>query len=119
MASIPVGADVIFLIDELNKIVDVTFGSKEAVERATERGQMKSPLKGNLNRVVGVILKPLTHNTIVIRTEDGKEHSYEVRPIIQQRVQMLSKSDAVVLLVDEEGKVTDVAIPPGSSKGRQ
>jgi hypothetical protein len=119
MASIPVGADVIFLIDELDKIVDVTFGSKEAVERAAERGQMKSPLKGNLNRVVGVILKPLTHNTIVIRTEDGKEHSYEVRPIIQQRVQMLSKGDAAVLLVDEERKVTDVAIPPGSSKGRQ
>ena len=43
---------------------------------------MKSPLKGNLNRVVGVILKPLTHNTIVIRAEERKEHSYEVRPII-------------------------------------
>lgn len=58
VASIPVGADVIFLIDELDKIVDVTFGSKEAVQRARELGQKMSPLKGNLTQVVGVILNP-------------------------------------------------------------
>jgi hypothetical protein len=116
MASMPVGADVIFLIDELDKIVDVTFGSKEAVERVAALGQRKSPLKGNLDRVSGVVLKPLTQNTIVIRTEDGKEHSYEVRALIQERLGMLSKGDAAVLLLDEERKVTDVAIPPTSSK---
>jgi hypothetical protein len=116
MASMPVGADVIFLIDELDKIVDVTFGSKEAVQRAAELGQRKSPLKGNLNRVVGVIVKPLAHDRIVIRTETGKEHSYEVRPLIQQRVAALSKGDTAVLLVDEEGKVTDVAFVPSGNK---
>jgi len=45
VASIPVGADVIFLIDELDKIVDVTMGSVESVHRAAELGQQKSPLK--------------------------------------------------------------------------
>ena len=112
VASIPVGADVIFLIDELDKIVDVTLGTTEAVHRAAELGQQKSPLKGNLSRIVGVILKPLDNNKVFIRTQDGKEHWYEVRPLIQPRLAKLSKGDAAVLLVDEENKVTDVAFVP-------
>ena len=112
VASIPVGADVIFLIDELDKIVDVTMGSVESVHRAAELGQQKSPLKGNLRQIAGVILKPLADNAISIRTEDGTVHSYEVRPLIQPRLATLSKGDAVVLLVDEEHKVTDVAFVP-------
>jgi hypothetical protein len=112
VASIPVGADAIFLIDELDKIVDVTMGSAESVHRAAELGQQKSPLKGNLGQVSGVILKPLKDNTIVIRTEDGKEHSYQVRPLIQPRLATLSTGNAVVLLVDEENKVADVAFQP-------
>jgi len=75
VASIPVGADVIFLIDELDKIVDVTMGSVESVRRAAELEQKKSPLKGNLRQVAGVILKPLADNAISIRTEDGNVHS--------------------------------------------
>jgi len=116
VASIPVGADVIFLIDELDKIVDVTMGSVESVHRAAELGQLKSPLKGNLGQVAGKILKPLKDNTIVIRTEDGKEHSYQVRPLIQPRLAKLSTGDAAMLLVDEENKVTDVAFVPGERR---
>jgi hypothetical protein len=112
VASIPVGADAIFLIDELDKIVDVTMGSVESVHRAADLGQQKSPLKGNLGQVSGVILKPLKDDTIVIRTEDGKEHSYQVRPLIQPRLATLSTGDATVLLMDEESKVTDVAFVP-------
>lgn len=112
VASIPVGADVIFLIDELDKIVDVTMGSVESVHRAAELGQQKSPLKGNLSQVAGVILTPLKDNTIVIRSEDGNEHSYEVRSLIQPRLATLSKGDAVVLLVDDEHKVADIAFVP-------
>lgn len=112
VASMPVGADVIFLIDELDKIVDVTMGTAESVQRAAELKQQKSPLKGNLNQVTGNVLKPLMDNTIVIRTKDGKEHSYQVRPLVQQRLGTLSKGDAVVLLVDDENKVTDVAFVP-------
>jgi TusA-related sulfurtransferase len=115
MASIPVGADAVFLIDELDKIVDVTFGSMEAVHRAAELWQMKTPLKGNFDRIAGVILTPLENNRIAIRTEGGTEQPYEVRPLAQRRLAKLSKGDAVVLLVDDENKVTDVAIPPSSS----
>ena len=84
VASIPVGADVTFLIDELDKIVDVTMGTTESIHRSAELGQQKSPLKGNLSQIAGVIVTPLKNNTIVIRTEDGKEHAYEARPLIQE-----------------------------------
>jgi hypothetical protein len=47
---------------------------------------------------------------------DGKEHSYQVRPIIQPKLATLSKGDAAVILVDEENKVTDVAFMPGGTK---
>lgn len=112
VASIPVGADAIFLVDELNKIVDVTMGSMESVHRAAELGQQKSPLKGNLSQVAGKILKPLKDNALVIQTEAGNKHFYEVRPLIQPRLVTLSTGDAVVLLVDDEDKVTDVAFIP-------
>jgi translation initiation factor IF-1 len=107
VASIPVGADAMFLIDELDKIVDVTLGTVESVHRAAQLGQQKSPLKGNLGQVDGVILKPLKDNTIVIRTEDGKELSYQVRGHIQPRLRTLSAGDAAVLLVDQENVVMD------------
>ncbi len=114
VASIPVGVDAVFLIDELNHIVDVTFGSKEAVHHAAELWQKKTPLKGNFSRINVVILEPLAHNKIAVRTEEGPELSYEVRPLVQKRMGRLSKGDAVVLLLDDENMVTDVAIPPDS-----
>jgi hypothetical protein len=116
VASIPAGAEAVFLIDELDKIVDVTMGSVDSVHRAAELGQTKSPLKGNLSQVAGVILKPLKNDTIVIGTEDGEEHSYQVHPFIQPRLVTLSKGDTAVLLVDEENKVRDVAFVPGGAK---
>ena len=111
VASVPVGVDAVFLIDEADRIADVTFGSKEAVHRAAELWRKKTPLKGNFDRISGVITTPLKNNTIAIRSEKG-ERAYEVRPLAERRLTNLSKGDAVVLLVDEEHKVTDVAIPP-------
>lgn len=116
VASIPVGADVVFLIDELDKIVDVTMESVESVHRSADLGQQKSPLKGNLEQVTGKILKPLKGNVIVIQTADGKEHSYQVRSLVQPRLATLSKGDAAMLLVDQESKVTDVAFQPAVTK---
>ena len=111
MASVPVGVDAVFLIDESDRIVDVTFGNKEAVHRAAELWQKKTPLKGNFDRIIGVIVTPLQNNEIAIRTDEA-EYAYEVRPLAQRRLKHLLKDDAVVLLVDDDNKVTDVAIPP-------
>jgi uncharacterized protein YrzB (UPF0473 family) len=58
----------------------------------------------------------LHDSTISVITEDGKEHTYEVRLLIQERLAKLSKGDAVVLLVDDEKKVTDVSFVPSTTK---
>lgn len=115
MASVPVGVDAVFLIDESDRIVDVTFGDMAAVSRAANVWAKTTPLKGNFDRVIGTILTPLQNSRIEIRTEDGEEQPYEVRPLAQLRVVRLSYGDAVILLVDNEGKVTGVAIPPRPS----
>ncbi|HEU4683150.1 MAG TPA: hypothetical protein VFS39_01430 [Nitrospira sp.] len=115
VASVPPGVDAVFLIDEMDRIVDVTFGSGEAVHRAAELWRRKSPLKGNFDKITGVIVRPLNRNTVVIRTEDGKEQEYEVRPFLHEKMEALAKGDAIVLLVDEEHLVGDVGIPPKSS----
>ena len=112
VASVPVGVDAVFLIDELDKIVDVTYGSLEAVHRAAELWQKKTPLKGNLRRVAGIIQKPIDANTVVIRTEDGNDQQYEVRPLILPRLKTLSPGDAAVLMLDAENQVADIAFLP-------
>jgi hypothetical protein len=116
VASIPVGADAVFLIDELDKIVDVTYGSMDAVHRAAELWQKKTPLKGNFSRVIGVILTPLDNTKIAIRDEDGKARLYDVRPLVEQKLAPLDKGDAVILFVDDENKVVDVAVPSTKQK---
>jgi len=116
VASIPVGVDAVFLIDELDRIVDVTFGSREAVERAGELWKKKTPLKGNFTRVVGIVREPFKENRIAIQTEEGAEQAYDVRPVMHAAVSTLSANDPVVLLIDEENKVIDVAIPPHAER---
>lgn len=49
VASIPVGVDAIFLIDEINTIVDGTFVNKEAAIHASLHCDRTSPLKGNFH----------------------------------------------------------------------
>jgi len=117
MASIPVGTDAVFLVDEANKIVDVNFGSKEAVNQAGDTKGKKSPLKGNQRRVVGTVVSPLADNQITIRTDDGKEQPYQVRSLTQDKMTKLSKGESIVLLVDDENKVVDIATP--QSKGKK
>ena len=43
VASVPVVVDAVFLIDELDKVVDGTYGNMEAVHRAAELWQKKTP----------------------------------------------------------------------------
>lgn len=66
----------------MERIVDVTFGSKEAVHRAAKFWQKIPPLKGNFEKFSGVILAPLDNNKIAIRTNEGNARRYEVRPLL-------------------------------------
>ena len=46
VASVPAGVNAVFLIDELDRIADVTYGNLEAVHRAGELWKKKLPPKG-------------------------------------------------------------------------
>ncbi|WP_447985213.1 hypothetical protein [Nitrospira sp. Nam74] len=112
MASIPVGVEAVFMVDETNKIVDVNFANKEATEQAGKMFDEKSSPKGAQQRVLGTVMKPMQENRITIRTRDGQEQPFEVRPLMREKMAKLTKGEAVVLLIDGENQVADVAIPP-------
>jgi hypothetical protein len=118
MASIPVGIDALFMVDETNKIVDVNFANKEAAERAGQVPEDKSPLKGAQQRVLGTVVNPLEKNFVTIRTREGNEQQFEVRPSMRNTIAALPKGEAVVLLIDGDNQVADVAVPPGQKQGQ-
>jgi hypothetical protein len=115
LAAIPVGAPAIFLIDESNKVTDATFASLDAAKKAQKRPEDKSSIKGANRQVDGTVVEPLHGDRITIKTGDG-ERPFEVRELMQERLSKLSKGESVVLLVDKENKVVDIAVPPASAR---
>lgn len=114
MAAVPVGVTAVFLLDETNQIADVGFSNIKAVKDAERNTERKSPIKGAHKQVDGTVATPLESNRITIRTGAGAEKPYEVREVIQSKMAGLRKGDAVILLVDTDNKVIDVAIPPAT-----
>jgi hypothetical protein len=112
MASIPVGVDAVFLIDEADQIADATFGGPEALRQAEARFRRKSSIKGAHRRVEGTIANPLTLGRISIRTEDQEVQPYEVRSPVEEKLDKLEKGHPVILLLDTDDQVIDVAVPP-------
>ena len=112
LAAIPVNTPAVFLIDETNQIADATFSSKQSVKEAHRQAIPKPPIKGAHKQIDGTVSSPLEGNHIAVRTGKGQETPYEVRDTVQSKLAGLHKGDAVILLVDTENKVIDVAIPP-------
>ncbi|BCA55708.1 exported protein of unknown function [Nitrospira sp. KM1] len=112
LASIPVGVQGVFLLDETNKIVDATFANPQAVDQARRLPEQKSPLKGSYPRIDGTIIEPLSQDRITIKTQDRGQQSYHVRPLVQEKLATMKKGDAVTVMIDEDDEVIDVAVPP-------
>lgn len=113
VAAIPVGTSAVFLLDETNQIADVGFSNLQAVKEAERHPDRKSPIKGAHRQIDGTVTGPLKSNHITIRT-GGSEKPFEVREMLQPKLAALRKGDAVILLVDTDNKVIDVAVPPVS-----
>lgn len=113
LAAIPVGAPALFLIDETNKVTDAAFANLDAAKEAHKHPKGKSSIKGVDRQVDGTVAEPLHGDRITIKTGDG-ERPFEVREIMQERLSNLRKGESVILLVDDENKVVDIAIPPAS-----
>jgi len=111
LSSIPVGTPMLFLIDETDQITDATFASLDAAKDAQRRPEDRSSIKGANRQVDGTVAEPLSGDRITIKTGDG-ERPFEVREIMQERLSSLRKGESVILLVDNENKVVDIAVPP-------
>ena len=111
VASIPIGASAIFVIDETNRIIDATIDQHAAAGAGAM--EKKSPPKGAHKRVEGTIVQPLQSDKIRIRSAGGEERPYDVRPIIGKKLEGMKVGQTVILLIDSEGEVIDVAVPPG------
>ena len=111
VAALPVGEVALFLIDKTNKIVDATFGSEQALRQAI-RGWQGSPPTGIDREIRGTFVESGPSNQVTIRTSEGAQ-TFEVRPFLQKKLNDLAKGTRVILLIDGENKVTDIAIPPG------
>lgn len=111
VAGVPIRQPAVFLIDETNQIVDVMFGAEETLRTAI-KGWHGSPPQNVDRQLRGTIVKPIADNHVMIRTEDGRERVIEVRTFVQDKLKKLPAGESVVLLLDGEDKVTDLAIPP-------
>lgn len=111
VSAIPVNVPAIFLTDEANKIVDASFGSDDLLKRQTSEWK-KTPPKAPYRRVEGTLLR--APGQVLIKTEDGREQHFEVRPYLQEKLATASEGHSVILLLDEENKVSDLAKPPVS-----
>jgi hypothetical protein len=112
IASIPVGVEIVFLIDETGKIADAGFANPDALNQARRQPERKSPIKGAHQRVEGTIVEPLNLDRVTIRTFDLHERAFDVRPLVQEKLAGMKKGDAVIVMIDTDEKIIDVAIPP-------
>ncbi len=111
MASMPVGIDAVFLADETGAIIDVTFGSEDAVEQASHEYTRMSQPKSAHTRIDDVVFESLANNTITIETAVGKKRTYQVRPLLENELRDFKRGEHLTLLIDSDNYVIDVAKP--------
>lgn len=109
VSAIPVNVSAVFLMDETNRVIDASFGSEEVLQQRT-REWKKSPPKAPYRRIEGTLVR--TPGQVLIKTQEGKEQTFEVRPYIQEKLGRAPEGSSVILLLDDENKVSDLAQPP-------
>ena len=59
-------------------------------------------------RIEGTLVR--SPGWVIIKTPDGKDEAYEVRPYIQERLTKSPEGGSVILMIDDENKVSDLAV---------
>jgi hypothetical protein len=111
MAAMPIDVPALFLIEETNQILDATFGNEQDLQDRAQEWKRAVPTAPD-RQLEGTMVKPPTI-VVTIRGKDGKELPYEVRPFVEERLATVPQNGDVILLLDGENKVTDIAVPPG------
>ena len=108
LAGIPIGLPAVFLIDETNQIMDTAFGSEEALRAAANGWQGSSPKSVN-RQLAGTIVKAMGNGEMTIRTEHGLDLTVEIRSFLHSKVEHLPIGETIILLLDDEDKIADIA----------
>jgi hypothetical protein len=112
LTAIPVGADAFFLADETGQLVDAQLASAQAVHESAENSKAK--IKGAHQQVEAVFKGKGREGTLKI-AENGQEREVPYRSPMN-KLDRLQPGQDVVLLMDDQGYVLEIATPNISSK---
>ena len=107
LTTIPVGVEAFFLADESGKLVDAQLASVEAVRESGQNN--KARIKGAHEQLRATFKGTSGDNTLTI-TEKGKERQVPFRPPLE-KLDRLKPGQDVVLLMDDQGYVLEIATP--------
>lgn len=113
LSAIPVGVEALFMADETGQLVDAQLASREALQKSAQNE--KARIKGAHEQLRAVFQGTGQEGRIKI-TEQGRERELPIRPPLQ-KVEQLKPGQDVVLLMDDQGYVMEIAtpevVPPG------
>ena len=107
LSAIPVGVDAFFLADESGQLVDAQLASAEAVRESGHNN--KARIKGAHEQVKAVFKGQGGEGKLKI-TEQGQEREVPFRPPLE-KLDRLKPGQDVVLLMDDQGYVLEIATP--------
>jgi hypothetical protein len=107
LTAIPVGVEAFFLADESGKLVDAQLANAQAVHESGQNN--KARIKGAHEQVRATFKGKGGEDTLKI-AEQGKEREVPFRPPLE-KLDRLKPGQDVVLLMDEQGYVLEIATP--------
>jgi hypothetical protein len=107
LTTIPIGVDAFFLADESGKLVDAQLASAQAVHESAQNN--KARIKGAHEQVRATFKGKGGEDRLKI-AEQGKEREVPFRPPLE-KLDRLKPGQDVVLLMDEQGYVLEIATP--------
>jgi hypothetical protein len=107
LTAIPVGVDAFFLADESGKLVDAQLANAQAVHESGQNN--KARIKGAHEQVRATFKGKGGEDRLKI-AEKGKEREVPFRPPLE-KLDRLKPGQDVVLLMDEQGYVLEIATP--------
>jgi hypothetical protein len=107
LTTIPVGVEAYFLADESGKLVDAQLASADAVQESGQNN--KARIKGAHEQLQAVFKGKGGEGKLKI-AEQGKEREVPFRPPLE-KLDRLKPGQDVVLLMDEQGYVLEIATP--------
>jgi hypothetical protein len=107
LTAIPVGADAFFLADETGQLVDAQLASRQAVHESAENN--KARIKG-AHQQIQAVFKGTGRDGMLKIAEQGREREVPYRPPLN-KLDRLQPGQDVVLLMDDQGYVLEIATP--------